>query len=125
MDPKIISVIGLVVLAAIVLFGLAPIKYDKQGFNGNTVLDTSKQVGMFPYTTGPINSLDQYELEAVYSNEGDRELKQTEINRLTRRYPLDWSGLPPNSSKFQSEKAKYAEGFSSVPQEGGVQYRDI
>lgn len=128
MDPKIISLVGLVVLAAIILFGLAPMKYgEKQGFvnKNNVVLDTSQQVGMFPYTTDRINSLDQYELEAVYTNEGDRELKQTEINRIARRYPLDWSGLPPNSSKFQSEQAKYAEGFASVQQEGQEQYRDI
>ena len=76
------------------------------------VLDTSNN-GMFPYTTEPINSLDQYELEAVFDNEGDRELRQTQINQMTRRYPLDWTNYPPNSSKFQSEQSKYIEGFSS------------
>jgi len=79
---------------------------------GNVVLDTSKQ-SMFPYTTEPIDSLDQYELEAVFQNEGDRELKQQQINQMTRRYPLDWPNYPPSSSKFQSEQAKYIEGFSS------------
>lgn len=79
----------------------------------NVVLDTSKDATMFPYTTSPINSLDQYELEAVFDNEGDRELKQQQINQMTRRYPLDWSNLPPNSSKFQSGQAKYIEGFSA------------
>lgn len=126
MDSKIISLIGLVVIAAIVLFGLAPMKYgEKQGFEDKVVLDTSQKMGMFPYTTDPINKLDQYELEAVYTNEGDRELKQTEINRLTRRYPLDWSGLPPNSSKFQYEQAQYAEGGGPVYSTNGQQYKDI
>jgi hypothetical protein len=32
---------------------------------------------------------------------------------MTRRYPLDWTNYPPNASKFQSEQAKYIEGFSS------------
>jgi len=68
---------------------------------------------MFPYTMDPIKSLDQYELEAVFTNEGDRELKKQQINQLTRRYPLDWTNYPPNASKFQSEQAKYIEGFSS------------
>ena len=122
MDPRIISLIGLVVLAAVFLFGLAPMK---QGFKNKVVLDTSQQMDMFPYTTDPINSLDQYENEAVYANEGDRELKQTELNRLTRRYPLDWSGLPPNSSKFQSEQAKYLEGFSTDVPANESQYNDI
>jgi len=82
----------------------------------NVVLDTSTGKGttMFPYTTSPINDLDQYELEAVFDNEGDRELKQHEINQMTRRYPLDWSKQPPNSSKFQSGQAKYIEGFSAL-----------
>jgi hypothetical protein len=126
MDPKIISIVGLVILAGVLLFVLAPMKYaPAQGFEDKVVLDTSKQADMFPYTTEPINDLDQYELEAVYENEGDREMKQTELNRLARRYPLDWSGLPPNSSKFQSEKAKYAEGFAAIPEEDQVQYKDI
>jgi len=87
-----------------------------QGFEAskesNVVLDTSKNT-MFPYTTDPIKSLDQYELEAVFENEGDRELKKQQINQLTRQYPLDWVNYPPNSSKFQSGQAKYIEGFSS------------
>ena len=86
---------------------------DLQGFKSNVVLDTSKDTTMFPYTTTPINDLDQYELEAVFDNEGDRELKQQQINQMTRRYPLDWTNYPPNASKFQSEQAKYIEGFSS------------
>ena len=89
---------------------------QKQGFTGDSsgtvVLDTSKN-GMFPYTTSPINSLDQYEVDAVFENEGDRELKKQQINQLKRQFPLDWSFYPPNSSKFQSGQAKYIEGFST------------
>ena len=84
-----------------------------QGFEDKVVLDTSKDTTMFPYTTSPINSLDQYELEAVFDNEGDRQLKKQQINQMTRRYPLDWTNYPPNASKFQSEQAKYIEGFST------------
>lgn len=103
-------------LACILLIFHREVPYfsDTQGFrDANVVLDTSKDTSMFPYTTEPINSLDQYELEAVFTNEGDRQLKKQEINRMTRRYPLDWTNYPPNSSKFQSEQAKYIEGFSS------------
>ena len=127
-NPKTVSVLGLLVIASVLYFGFMP-KY--QGFKHsvgnvisvgnlrgnvenveNVVLDTSKQ-SMFPYTTDPIDSLDQYEVEAVFNNEGDRELKQQQINQMTRRYPLDWTNYPPNSSKFQSEQAKYIEGFSA------------
>lgn len=89
---------------------------QKQGFTGDSsgtvVLDTSKN-GVFPYSTSPISSLDQYEVDAVFENEGDRELKKQQINQLKRQFPLDWSFYPPNSSKFQSGQAKYIEGFST------------
>jgi len=92
----------------------------------NVVLDTSKD-GVFPYTTDPINNLDQYELEAVFNNEGDRELKKQQINQITRQYPMDWSKYPPNSSKFQSGQAKYIEGFSSNASAEDLEkpYKDI
>ena len=125
LNSKVLSVLGLIVLSCILIVGFVPKKY--QGFRGtlgdvisvgnvgnvaNVVIDTSKNA-MFPYTTSPIDDLDQYEVEAVFQNEGDRELKQQQINQMTRRYPLDWTNYPPNSSKFQSEQAKYIEGFSA------------
>jgi len=85
---------------------------QKEKEEKNVVLDTSRN-NMMPYTVDPINSLDQYELEAVFNNEGDKELSQQQINQMTRRYPLDWVNYPPNASKFQSGQAKYIEGFSS------------
>ena len=102
----------------------------KQGFTGgcdsNVVLDTSKN-GVFPYSTSPINSLDQYEADVVFENEGDRELKKQQINQLKRQFPLDWSFYPPNSSKFQSGQAKYIEGFStqSSADDLDTPYKDI
>jgi hypothetical protein len=111
----------LALLFAFVVLGLVAYHFtysnlktnSPQGFKDKVVLDTSKDTTMFPYTTEPINKIDQYELEAVFDNEGDRELKQQQINQMTRRFPLDWTNLPPNSSKFQSEQAKYIEGFSA------------
>ena len=111
LNTKVISILGLLVIASVLYLGYArPTK--AQGFKDKVVLDTS-YTGVVPYSTEPINSIDQYELEAVFQNEGDRELKQQQINQMTRRYPLDWTNYPPNSSKFQSEQAKYIEGFSS------------
>jgi hypothetical protein len=114
---KVICSLGLVLL--LICLASAFLKNDTgnmQGFESakesNVVLDTSERT-MFPYTTEPIRNLDQYELEAVFENEGDRELKKQKINQITRQYPLDWVNYPPNSSKFQSGQAKYIEGFSS------------
>ena len=116
-DSKVLSMAGLCIVILVVVLGFFKGHEKIQGFGGsnekNVVLDTSKDTSMFPYTMSPIRSLDQYELEAVFTNEGDRQLKKQEINQLTRRYPLDWTNYPPNSSRFQSEQAKYIEGFSS------------
>jgi hypothetical protein len=131
LNIKVISIIGLFLLFMIIVSGYLKKSASKiQGFEAskesNVVLDTSKNT-MFPYTTDPIKSLDQYELEAVFENEGDRELKKQQINQLTRRYPLDWVNYPPNSSKFQSGQAKYIEGFSSESSatELNTPYKDI
>lgn len=109
--------IVVVVFAGLIVYHFTYVKEGKlqvmQGFKDTVVLDTSKNTTMYPYTTEPINKLDQYELEAVFDSEGDKQLSQTQINQMTRRFPLDWSNQPPNSSKFQSGQAKYIEGFSS------------
>jgi hypothetical protein len=114
---KVVSIIGIILLSLVIASAFLKGRgSNMQGYESsrdtNVVLDTSNK-SMFPYTTDPINNLDQYELEAVFENEGDRELKKQQINQLTRQYPLDWTNYPPNSSKFQSEQAKYIEGFSS------------
>lgn len=114
-NAKVVSIVGLCVVLLVVVSGVISKPSKKtQGFTDTkkVVLDTSTN-SMFPYTTEPIRNLDQYELESVFINEGDRELKKQQINQMTRRYPLDWTNYPPNSSKFQSEQAKYIEGFSS------------
>lgn len=133
---KAVATLVIVAITAAVLMSALPLKKQsevvkalkKEGFD-KVVLDTSKEINMYPYTTEPINSLDQYELQAVFENEGDRELKQTQINQIARRYPLDWSLLPPSSSRFQSEQQKYIEGFSTKAAADspglGDPYRDI
>jgi len=128
LNIKVVSVIGLCLLFIVVASRYLNLSINKQGYKDskNVVLDTSNKT-MFPYTTDPIRSLDQYELEAVFENEGDRELKKQQINQLTRQYPLDWVNYPPNSSKFQSGQAKYIEGFSSQSSANDLNtpYKDI
>jgi len=129
-DRKVVFAFG-ICLFLVAIFVLFFAKDTPQGFvsprEKNVVLDTSKDTNMFPYTTSPIRDLDQYELEAVFTNEGDRQLKKQQINQLTRRYPLDWVKYPPNSSRFQSEQAKYIEGFSTESSAGELNepYKDI
>ena len=115
MTSKPLTYVLAAVIVGLIIYHFTYLKKHSgsQGFQNKVVLDSSKDTNMFPYTTSPINSIDQYELEAVFDNEGDRQLKKQQINQMTRRFPLDWANLPPNSSKFQSEQAKYIEGFSA------------
>ena len=101
------------VKSSVPVSALAPYPIIKDGFEDKVLLDTSKDSTSRPYTTEAINNLDQYELEAVFDGEGDKELSKAQINKMTQRYPLDWSNQPPNSSKFQSGQAKYIDSYSA------------
>lgn len=59
-----------------------------------------------PYIQNPIYSIDDYEYNLIFQNEGDKEMTRKEINRLTGQYPLDWSVQPPNSAVFQKGVAE-------------------
>ena len=67
-------------------------------------LDTSNNFQK-PYITNPIDSVDDYEYNIVFTNEGNRALNQDLKNKLTSQYPMDWSVMPPNSAGFQEGAA--------------------
>jgi hypothetical protein len=76
-----------------------------------------------PYIQNPIYSVDDYEYNLIFQNEGDKEMTRKEINRLTAQYPLDWSVQPPNSAVFQKGIAELRQRDServikSDPSEG-------
>lgn len=54
-----------------------------------------------PYSTAPINSVDDYEYNLVFKNEADREITREMQNKLMSQYPMDWSTQPPSSAHFQ------------------------
>jgi hypothetical protein len=75
-----------------------------------------------PYIQNPIYSVDDYEYNLIFQNEGDKEMTRKEINRLTAQYPLDWSVQPPNSAVFQKGVAELRQraekAIKSDPTEG-------
>lgn len=73
-----------------------------------------------PYIQNPIYSVDDYEYNLVFQNEGDKELSKSEINRLTGQYPLDWSNQPPNTSVFQKGVAELRQRQKAALEEGYV-----
>jgi hypothetical protein len=68
-----------------------------------------------PYAKAVINGLDDYEVNLVFANEGEKALSQQQINRLTAQYPLDWSTLPPNSARFQKGVEALQEAYENPP----------
>lgn len=111
------------VLAGILGYVYLNGKKESQGFESRVVFDSSK-LPKRPYSQDAVNSLFQYEEdqgahiqsfeeESVFTSEGDRQVNKAMKNALMKQYPLDWSLLPPSSSKFQSEQAKYIESFTS------------
>lgn len=59
---------------------------------------------------------DEYELSAVFHNQGSREASQQQINDAMTRYPLDWSTQGPNSQHFQEQQSLYEKQKDKLPQ---------
>jgi hypothetical protein len=66
-----------------------------------------------PYATDNIMSVDDYEYNMVFQNEGDRGMTKATRNLLMSKYPMDWTVQPPSSNHFQQGLASYRESFQN------------
>jgi hypothetical protein len=107
---------GIFILLVFVVFALILISKRKTlvGFetsktdsSGVIVMEESNP----PYATQPINSVDDYEYNLVFRNEGDRAMTKETRDFLMSSYPKDWSTNPPSSELFQQGLAAYKESF--------------
>lgn len=78
-----------------------------------------------PYTTRPIMDVDDYEVDVIYQNEGDRQYNKAEINRLTSDYPFAWAQLPPSAMGFQERQAKWMADKATKIRPDLTQYAEI
>lgn len=69
-----------------------------------------------PYAMNTIDSVDDYEVSAVYHNQGSREASKKEINDAMTRYPLDWSAQGHGSQYFQENKEIFLKKQHNIPQ---------
>jgi hypothetical protein len=60
-----------------------------------------------PYILDPLDSVDDYEVSAVFRNQATKEASRLQISDAMTRYPLDWSVHPPNSQHFQENYINY------------------
>ena len=88
----------------------------KEGFesgrNCRTVLNTGLEQDK-PYMTNQ-DKYGDFEQDVVYQNEGGRDTTQEAINQAKRRFPFDWSQLPPSSSLFQAQQALFVNDPSAM-----------
>jgi len=69
-----------------------------------------------PYSKEPIDRLDDYEVSAIFQNQGTKEASKKQISDAMTRYPMDWSVQGPASQLFQESVEGYQnEGPASGP----------
>jgi len=73
----------------------------------NTSGVRSDLVGMPPYATDPIESIDDYEYSMIFREEGSRVAGKRAISDAMSRYPLEWAALPPSSQLFQEKLEQF------------------
>lgn len=81
--------------------------FQDSGRNCRTVLDTSLD-DIKPYVTNQ-DKYGDFEQDVVYMNEGGRDTTKEAINLAKRKFPFDWSQLPPSSSLFQQQQALFVK----------------
>lgn len=110
------AIFALLVAFAYIILYIRGRLYKREGFeekkekqegyrNCATVLDTGLEQDK-PYMTNQ-DQYGDFEQDVVYQNEGGRDTTQEAINMAKRRFPFDWSQLPPSSSLFQAQQALF------------------
>jgi hypothetical protein len=109
------TILFLLVLAYFVLY-VGSRKYledynDYKGdrFNEDGSPNTNPNASL-PEKSYPLQpTVDEYEVSAVFQNEGSRGASQQQINDAMTRYPIDWSVQGPNSQHFQENMVQYTK----------------
>lgn len=68
-----------------------------------------------PYALDQIRSVDDYEYNMVFQNEGDRGITKRQRDALMAQYPMHWTVQPPSSELFQQGLASFRESFENPP----------
>ena len=103
----------LVLLAGIGLYKSINTLPVPEGYSQPSKLDASGNISITnlpsspPYSSAPIDSVDDYEYNMVFNNEGGRGVTKEMRDRLMSQYPMDWSTQPPSSDQFEQGAAKY------------------
>jgi len=89
---------------------VAPVPHSKDS-SGND----ASGVALPPFATDQIQSIDDYEYNMIFENEGDRGMTKKTRDLLMSKYPMDWTVQPPSSFIFQKGLSSYKESFTDSP----------
>ena len=78
-----------------------------------------------PFTTAPINDVDDYEHSLIFRNEGTKEMTKATRDLLMSSYPMDWSTQPPSSAGFEQGLAEFKNDLASRPPMGPGPYATL
>lgn len=105
-----LSLVALLVALGYIVFYLRTL-YVNEGYKDckdcKTVLDTSTSTQV-PYVTTETSQGD-FEQDFIYQTEGGRDVDREAIDLARRKFPFDWSQLPPDSSLFQAQQAMFTK----------------
>ena len=114
----------LIMLVGYMVFYLGGRKYAEhfQSQSRPAPLQPSQKKPEPPYTKKPIRSLDEYEISAVYQNQGSKEATKLQRDQAMAQYPMDWVTQGPASPAYQEGAARFqntsaVEGQNSADQE--------
>jgi len=82
--------------------------------NGSPNTNPNASLPEKPYPAQP--ERDEYEVSAVFQNQGSREASQQQISDAMTRYPLDWSTQGPASQNFQEKQIQYTKDVNYAAQ---------
>ena len=74
-----------------------------------------------PYVTDPIQKLDDYEITAVFNNEGSKEASDAIISNKMDKYRRNWTQMPPSAQQFQDESYKYITSVQNNTSQSNAQ----
>ena len=107
-------ILGICIAVAYLFFYIGGKRYNQESFTQPkpyVVLDTSTDTK--PYMTTEHKQGD-FEQDFVFQNEGGYDPTREAINLARRKFPFDWSQLPPSSSLFQAQQALFVKDDSKA-----------
>jgi hypothetical protein len=105
-----VVLLSILVAFAYILFYIRGRYYLREGYESFTdkiVLDTSLN-STKPYVTNE-DKYGDFEADFIYRNEGGPDPTRDAIMMAKRRFPFDWSQLPPSSSQFQAQQSLFVK----------------